>query len=373
MTHSPVSLAHPGARGQGACRGRDARGTPLQTDTLGNLVRGYRNAPAEFQATSYWDAYETEILETIPSIDLGQMRSGKYPILGTFGFHDETYHLHPNMPRWQKVPLKALHRYVFRDRRVLPYHLNVSDLREMAYRHCQLTAAIDGAKPIEEVEVSDFGAPQDLFEVGGRRYTVLFLEYYLRYCFAQKHIRFRGDETIVELGPGSGYQIEVLKKLYPDLTIVCLDLPAQSYLCQAYLSEALGRDAIVGTDVTLRWQDLAGLEQGRVHFLGNWQMPLLHDLEFDLFWNAASFSEMEPAVVENYLGYVRGNCRWIYLLEARHGKETGGRTHVQEPIEFADYGGLLPGYALREEHDAWHAHGRFTDSGGHFEAIWVKE
>ena len=352
---------------------RDARGTPLQTDTLGNLVRGYRDAPAEFQATSYWDAYETEILETIPSIDLGQMRSGKYPILGTFGFHDETYHLHPNMPRWQKVPLQALHRYVFKDRRVLPYHLNVSDIREMAYRHCQLTAAIDGAKPIEEVEVSDFGAPRDLFEVGGRRYTVLFLEYYLRYCFAQKHVRFRGDETIVELGPGSGYQIEVLKKLYPDLTIVCLDLPAQSYLCQAYLSEALGRDAIVGTDVTLRWQDLGGLEQGRVHFLGNWQMPLIGDLEFDLFWNAASFSEMEPAVVENYLGYVRGNCRWIYLLEARHGKEPSGRTHVQRPIEFADYGELLAGYALREEHDAWHAHGRITESGGYFEAMWVKE
>ena len=70
---------------------------------------------------------------------------------------------------------------------------------------------------------------------------------------------------------------------------------------------------------------------------------------------------------------MRGNCRWIYLLEARHGKETSGKTHVQRPIEFADYGGLLPGYALREEHDAWHANGRFTESGGHFEAIWVKE
>ena len=139
----------------------------MQTTTLTNLVDGYRCAPKEFQATTYWDAYEREILETIPSIDLRQMRSGRYPILGTFGFHDETYHLHPNMPRWQKVPLKALHRYVFRDRRVLPYHLNVSDIRELAYRHCQLTAEVDGAKPIEEVEVSAFGAPQDLFQVDG--------------------------------------------------------------------------------------------------------------------------------------------------------------------------------------------------------------
>jgi hypothetical protein len=69
-------------------------------------------------------------------------------------------------------------------------------------------------------------------------------------------------------------------------------------------------------------------------------MPLLSDLAFDVFWNAASFGEMEPDVVENYLGYLKGDCGWIYLLQARHSKETGGRTHVREPIEFADTTGF---------------------------------
>ena len=236
-----------------------------------------------------------------------------------------------------------------------------------------MTALIDNAKPIGDIEVSDFGAPQDLFEIAGRRYTMLFLDYYLRYCFAQKHVGFRGDETIVELGSGSGFQIEVLKKLYPNLTILCLDLPAQIYLSQIYLSESLGRDSIVGTDVTLGWKDLQDVRKGCVHFLGNWQMPLLRGLKFDLFWNAASFGEMEPAVVENYLNYVKGNCRWIYLLQARHGKETGGTTHVQESIDLARYSSLLSGYALREEHDAWHAYKRLTESGGYFEGMWMEE
>jgi hypothetical protein len=102
-------------------------------------------------------------------------------------------------------------------------------------------------------------------------------------------------------------------------------------------------------------------------------MPLLSDLAFDVFWNAASFGEMEPDVVENYLRYVKGNCGWIYLLQARHGKETGGRTHVRQPIAFTDYDRLLSGYALREEHDAWYAHQKATASGGYFEAIWTKE
>ena len=61
----------------------------METETLSNLIKEYRNAPKEFQATSYWDSYENEILDTIPSIDLTQLRSGKYPILGTFGFYDE--------------------------------------------------------------------------------------------------------------------------------------------------------------------------------------------------------------------------------------------------------------------------------------------
>jgi putative sugar O-methyltransferase len=345
----------------------------METNTLSNLVQEYRNAPKEFRATSYWDSYENEILDTIPSVDLSQLRSGKYPILGTFGFHDAVYHYHPNMPLWQKMPLKLLHRYVTKDRKVLPYHLSVPEIREMAYRHCELTALIDNAKPIGDIEVSDFGAPQDIFEVSGRRYTMLFLDYYLRYCFAHKHIGFRGDEIIVELGPGSGYQIEVLKKLYPNLTILCLDLPAQIYLSQVYLSESLGRDKIVGTDLTLKWRDLQGLRKGCVHFLGNWQIPLLRGLEFDLFWNAASFGEMEPDVVENYLKYVKGSCTWIYLLQARHGKETAGKTHVQEPIDFDDYRKLLSGYVLQEEHDAWRAARRLTDSGGYFEAIWMKQ
>jgi len=155
--------------------------------------------------------------------------------------------------------------------------------------------------------------------------------------------------------------------------ILCLDLPAQIYLSQVYLSESLGREKIVGTNLTLKWKDLQGLKKGCVHFLGNWQIPLLRDLKFDVFWNAASFGEMEPDIVENYLRYVKGNCKWLYLLQARHGKETVGTTHVQEPIALADYNRLLSGYVLSGEHDAWRATKRITDSGGYFEGIWMRE
>jgi hypothetical protein len=199
-----------------------------------------------------------------------------------------------------------------------------------------------------------------------------FLSYYVRYCFSQKHIRFRGDEIVVELGSGSGYQIEVLKKLYPDLTVLCFDLPAQIFLCEKYLTQALGEPSIVGTGRTRGWSDLSSIDRGRVHFFGSWQIPLLENFGFDVFWNAASFGEMEPEIVENYLRYVKGNASWIYLLQARHGKETTGATHVENPIAFGDYEEMLSGYSLQEEHDAWQAHRRLWQSGGYFEAVWRK-
>jgi putative sugar O-methyltransferase len=300
------------------------------------------------------------------------MRSGRYPVLATFGFNDQKYFHHPNQRFWTTALLKLIQGYLIKDRPILPYQMSTGHIRDIAYRHCELAGSLSGSRPISELEVSTFGSPSDLFEVGGRQYTMSFLTYYLRYCFVNQHMRLRGDEILVELGPGSGYQIEVLKKLYPGLTILCFDLPAQLYLCETYLREALGGDAIVGTDATLEWTDLSGVNPARVHFLGNWQMPLLRDYPFDLFWNAASFGEMEPAVVENYLRIVKGIANWIYLLQARHGKETAGKSRVEDKIGFHDYQRLLSGYDLCAEGAAWQAHRRLSDSGGYFEAIWKR-
>ena len=339
---------------------------------LERLYREYRKAPKEYQATSYWTAYEESILETLRELDLNQLRSGRYPVLATFGFHDQKYFHHPNQSFWTTALLKLIQGYLIKDRPILPYSMSTGHIRDIAYRHCELAGIVSGSRPISDLEVSTFGSPGDLFEVGGRKYTMSFLSYYLRHCFVNQHMRLRGDEVIVELGSGSGYQVEVLKKLYPNLTILCFDLPAQVYLCEAYLREALGEDAIVGTDSTLEWSDLSSVTPGRVYLLSNWQMPMLRDFQFDLFWNAASFGEMEPEVVENYLSLVKGTADWIYLLQARHGKETAGKNRVQNTIGFQDYQRLLSGYVLCEERAAWKAHRPLSDSGGYFEAIWKR-
>jgi putative sugar O-methyltransferase len=345
---------------------------PTDVQRLSNLLSAYRAAPEAFQATSYWEAYEKEILATIEALEPEKMRSGRYKILSTFGFNDTVYSWQGRQSAIGRATLRLFTALFSNIRDIAPYKVRVSDIRELAYHHCELMGELAGARPIDSIEVSTFGAPSDVFEISGRKYSMPFLNFYLRYCFAQRVISMAGDECIVELGSGSGYQVEVLKKLYPDMTILCFDLPAQIFLCETYLSEALGPDLLVGTETTRDWQDLSRLEKGKGHFFGNWQFPLLTDAPIDIFWNAASFGEMEPEVVENYLGYVKGNAKWIYLLQARHGKETTGKSHVRKATALDDYTRFLDGYTLCEERDAWHAHRKLKASGGYFEGVWKK-
>lgn len=224
-------------------------------------------------------------------------------------------------------------------------------------------------KPISEIETSTFGNPSDLFEINGKKYTMQFLNFYIRLCFAQKYLRLKGNETIVDLGSGSGFQIEVLKKIFPDLTIICFDLPYSLFLCQQYLSKALGDQSIVKSSVTTNWTDLKGLRKGKVHMLGNWKFPMLDKIKFDVFWNAASFGAMEPKIVKNYLSYVIDSCNFIYLLQARNGKESSNKSGVVNPIKFDDYNSKLKNCQLIFEADAFEAHHRMSQSGGYFQAV----
>ncbi len=338
---------------------------------LDKLYAAYQQAPEIFHVGRYWQAYEQKIIEEVKTADLRELRSGKYPLFSTFGFNDLVYHYHPTMPSYVKSARKLVRKLFIDNRASLPYSLKLDDIREMAYRHCLLQGQLTGALPITAIEASDFGNPQDVFLFQGKMYTMSFLNFYLRYCFVQNYTNIKGDEIIVELGSGSGYQTEILKKLYPNLTILCFDLPAQLYLCEQYLTGVFGKDAIESSENNLTITSLSEIKKGKINFLGNWQMPLLRGFAFDVFWNAASFGEMEPEIVANYLSYVKDEAAWVYLLQARNGKESTQSTGVVQPIRFDDYQTMLAStHALVHEEDVYEANRRMSKTGGYFQAVW---
>ncbi len=339
---------------------------------LTKLIEEYNKSPEIFQAGRYWKAYENRIINEIRKADIEELRSGKYPIFATFGFNETVYFYHPSQPFYKKIIQKIIRYFFITDKHNLPYSLCLSDIREMAYNHCMLQGKLANIKSISEIEVSTFGKPEDLFEIKGKKYTMAFLSYYIRLCYAQKYLQLEGNEIVIELGSGSGHQVEVLKKVFPDLTILCFDLPYGLYLCYKYLHMALGEEFVVNPLQAIETTDLTNIEKGKVHMFGNWQFPLLQNFKFDVFWNAASFGEMEPHIVKNYLKYILKGCQAIYLLQARHGKESYKNKGVVTPIRFEDYTPMLNGFTLIDDSEAYKAHKKLSQSGGYFQAVWKK-
>jgi putative sugar O-methyltransferase len=343
-------------------------------ENLDRQLEEYNKAPEIFQAGRYWKAYEAKIVNEIKSADIEQLRSGKYPIFGTFGFSESVYNYSFNMPFYTKLAKKIIRKLFITNKATLPYSLRLNDIREMAFQFSNLQGQLAHTKSITEIETSTFGNPSDLFEINGKKYTMQFLNFYIRFCFAQQHINLKGDEVIVELGSGAGFQVEILKKVFPDLTILCFDLPAPLHLCEQYLSKVFGDDKVVKSDRTIGASDLNDvIEKGKIHLFGNWKFPLLKSFKFDVFWNGASFGEMEPDIVKNYLSYVTDNCEFIYLLQTRNGKESSKNSGVVTPIKFSDYNTMLNGFKLIKETDAFEANRRMSQSGGYFQAVWQKE
>lgn len=339
-------------------------------DHLKLLLEDYNAAPEIYQAGSYWKKYEQKIIAEIQNADLAELRSGKYSIFGTFGFSESVYHYHPNTPLHIRLGKMLVRKYFITGKSSLPYSLSLNDIREMAFVNCVNQGKIAGIKSISEIETTTYGNPEDLFEIKGKKYTMQFLNFYIRLCFAQQHLKLKGDETIVELGSGSGFQIEVLKKVFPDLTILCFDLPYPLVLCEHYLSKALPNQKVIFSSTGRTLTSLDEIEKGTINMFGNWQIPMLSKFSFDVFWNAASFGEMEPHIVKNYLSFVT-QVKKIFLLQARNGKESG-IGNVQTPITFDDYNRMLSSFTLIEENDAYEAHRRMSQSGGYFQAVWHK-
>ena len=158
----------------------------------------------------------------------------------------------------------------------------------------------EGARHITHLHPSTIGNPEG-FLIDGIFYTRSWLNFYCRYAYVSKFIRF-SDQLIVEVGSGSGKQAELLKKAHPDLTIVLFDLPTQLYVCHQYLTKVFeGTDTVVdymqGREIT----SFAEIVPGKINILPHWKFDIIKHQPIDLLWNAASFQEMASPTAKHYL------------------------------------------------------------------------
>jgi putative sugar O-methyltransferase len=342
------------------------------------MLNDLRSAPEQYRPTNYWQVHERRFLPELRRLGLRDFRRRRNSVLGSFGATDLEplqldffYSLLFNNPVTRLLPFqeRLLHglnalanarplsqRTLRHLRRIAPvrtfpyYEVSPEDLRQMSYDSVRREGERVGARPIAELEASLAGNPADVFTVEGRSYTMATLFYYLHYVYCSQFVDFESVRTYAELGSGMGKQVEVLRKLHPRMCFLLFDIPPQLYVCERYLSTVFPGD-VVSFEQTRTWTEPPDPVPGRIFMFGSWKFPILERAKVDLFWNAASFQEMEPDVVANYLRYVNQSAAAVFLHEFMEGKEIAvrkGRSGVLQQTTLEHYRRGLSNFELAD-------------------------
>lgn len=291
------------------------------------------HADALYQPTNYWAAYERSFLPELRKLGLANFRQRRHSILESFGAVD--------MVPFAEFVACAKIRGTGRLARCfnvvsswLPgFKLVVQGYdaeSTVKYFHHQVAQRFKVAGlDLQKCGTSDVGSPEGATEISGARWTARHLNYCMTVASAVPHVPFTDDMVFVEIGPGLGRNAEVLAKLYPQATIVLFDIPPQLYVLEQYLTAVFGNRILGYRTSTALAQEpnrLAAI-RGKIVVLPTWHLPLWQDVQADIFWNSASFQEMEPDVVRNYLRLVKGlRPKCIYLNELAGGNYWGKPT-----------------------------------------------
>ncbi|TGN18792.1 putative sugar O-methyltransferase [Leptospira idonii] len=351
------------------------------------MLEELEKAPEIYRPTNYWYLHQKVFLNELSKTGLFDFRRRKYSILETFGatdydFKNGAIDVRANkyfnnryvrsLPFWAKF-IEFINRKLNLAFPIIPaYNIDYSQLKVILWERVDLLAKKIKAKPLASFSSSLIGNPEDVISVDGKNYTLTVLYYYLRYLFCQKNIDLSKVKVIAELGSGAGKQVEVLKKLYPDMIFLLFDIPPQLYVSQTYLSTLFPNDVVPFQD-TLSMDNIDLAKKGKIYFFGNWKFPILKNHKIDLFWNAASFQEMEPDVVSNYLSIVNMSAKTVFLQQRMEGKETAskkGEHGVLKATTLEDYKENLSNFKLVQIEDSLTAFGTLK---GYSDSFWKRK
>lgn len=324
------------------------------------MMTDLKSAEAVFQPTNYWAAYEPRFMGELKAHGLKDMRRQKNLVFRSFGAVDFVHPVAELMLRshriFKKWPFngKTVTNLVTRIDKYLSRHIKTVDRLDfetyvhLAYGFAQEYARGSNAKPLSDFSMSLAGNPDGVTQIEGRWYSRQMIQYYLQYVYASRFVDFNKLPVIAELGSGMGRQTEIFFKLHPESAYLLFDIPPQLYVAEQYLKSVFP-GKVVSYDETRNWTDLTNIKPGHIHIFGNSKMPLLATGQIDLFWNSASFHEMEPDVVQNYLKYVDTSAKWAYLAEnLRGGKraKAPGEMGILDVTTLDHYKDGLPSFDL---------------------------
>ena len=200
--------------------------------------------------------------------------------------------------------------------KVFPYELSLDDLNKTAFRICEMYGELHNAPSIKTIEMSESHYPDYLFMIDGKYYSYVFLYSYIHYVYSSRFVDYSHIDNVIEIGPGAGRQVEVIKKFHPHLKFYLVDLGPTLYLCHQYLASIFPDDVISYMDTRIR--DVVCIEDpGKFAFIGNAYIDRIAPTGKTISISSAVFGLMPPAVAKRYLDKMAKVSNYIFMMESR--------------------------------------------------------
>lgn len=186
---------------------------------------------------------------------------------------------------------------------------------------------------------SKVGSPWQAFggvPGGSAQFGRAYANYLLLLAALSRHVD-RPPTSFLEIGGGFGVLGEIVRTRDPQARYVDLDIPPLLTVASYYLTELFGADSVTVYDPQTAARGPISVPECGV--LPNFRIEDL-DAQFDVFVNSFSFQEMEPPVVDHYIGQVCDKgITYAVSLNSREGKPKAaqaGDWGALDPVKSAD-------------------------------------
>ena len=294
------------------------------------LLEGVRDCDPIYRPTNFWTPGLRDILADLEQRGLESFKS--WPTAGYWfypTYHTElsprsfekTYKValkeNPDLSKWSWICSTNGHYEARRD----------FDAARLAWDQSRWPFDLDGHGE------NGVGRPPRhyaLTDVDAVRWGKPYLNYLLCLAALSQHVA-EPPRSFLEIGGGFGVLGEILLQRDEGARYVNLDIPPLLTVSSYYLTTLFG-DRVRVPDAL---DDAGPVDPPASACLPNWRLPDVRG-PFDVFVNSFSFQEMEPHVVDHYIGMVTDlDVTYVVSLNSREGKRratAGTEGGVLDPV-----------------------------------------
>ena len=282
-------------------------------DLLSNLVQDLKKTSRPWKISSYWEPYHHRHLREIRVSGISNLASNHLLQKG-FGIGRAV----DDVIR----PSNALKRFLFNLIISLPLFSKVVNqyyalIRKLSTRNINLEiemckqALISIEKihgPISLDSDLTVGGAKDVFKWRETLLTTSFVKHLIRVSDFYKNVNMSEVTSLVEIGQGLGWSTLAHKTLNPNLKLILnIDIPTTTYLSTQFLKASGGLKVFDYNDFLKDEQkifDLPSKDGCTCILLPTWCYTKI-EKNFDWFYNAYSFKEMDQETVEAYIEHTK--------------------------------------------------------------------